>query len=54
MDQDKNDAPTGREALKELLDAALARWDAGFIVPRVIPSWIVFTPMIVHIGAIGD
>jgi hypothetical protein len=40
-----------RKALKELLDAALTRSDAGSIVPRVIPSETMFMLMLVHLKA---
>jgi hypothetical protein len=40
-----------RKALKELLDAALTRSDAGSIVPRVIPSETMFMLMLVHLQA---
>lgn len=38
-----------RKALKELLDAALTRSDAGSIVPRVIPSETMFMLMLIHL-----
>jgi len=38
-----------RKALKELLDAALTRSDAGPIVPRPIPSETMFMLMLVHL-----
>jgi len=40
-----------RKALRELLDAALTRSDAGSIVPRVIPSETMFMLMPVHLQA---
>jgi hypothetical protein len=40
-----------RKALKELLDAALTRSDAGSIVPRVIPSETMFMLMLIHLKA---
>jgi hypothetical protein len=40
-----------RKALKELLDAALTRSDAGSIVPRPIPSETMFMLMLVHLKA---
>jgi len=40
-----------RKALKELLDVALTRSDAGSIVPRVIPSETMFMLMLVHLKA---
>ena len=43
-----------RRALKELLDAALTRSDAGSIVPRVIPSETMFMLMLVHLKARVD
>jgi len=43
-----------RKALKELLDAALARSDAGSIVPRVIPSETLFILMLVYLKARVD
>jgi hypothetical protein len=43
-----------RKALKELLDAALTRSDAGSIVPRVIPSETMFMLMLVHLKARVD
>jgi hypothetical protein len=39
-----------RKALKELLDAAPARSDAGFIVPRPLPSETMF--MLMHLKAV--
>jgi hypothetical protein len=43
-----------RKALKELLDAALTRSDAGLIVPRPIPSETMFMLMLVHLQAKVD
>jgi len=43
-----------RKALKELLDAALTRSDAGSIVPRVIPSETMFMLILVHLKARVD
>jgi hypothetical protein len=43
--------PEERKALKELLDAALIRSDAGSIVPRPIPSETMFMLMLVDIEA---
>jgi hypothetical protein len=43
--------PEERTALKELLDAALTRSDAGSIVPRVIPSETMFMLMLIHLKA---
>lgn len=43
--------PEERKALKELLDAALTRSDAGSIVPRPIPSETLFMLMLVHLKA---
>lgn len=43
--------PEERKALKELLDAALTRSDAGSIVPRPIPSETMFMLMLVHLKA---
>ena len=43
--------PEERKALKELLDAALTRSDAGSIVPRVIPSETMFMLMLVCLKA---
>jgi len=40
-----------RRALKELLDAAVTRSDAGSIVPRPIPSETMFMLMLVHLKA---
>ena len=40
-----------KKALRELLDAALTRSDAGSIVPRVIPSETMFMLMLVHLQA---
>jgi len=40
-----------RRALKELLDAALIRSDAGSIVPRPLPSETMFMLMLVHLQA---
>ena len=40
-----------RMALKELLDAALTRSDAGSIVPRLIPSETMFMLMLIHLKA---
>jgi len=40
-----------RKALKELLDAALMRSDAGSIVPRPIPSETLFMLMLIHLKA---
>ena len=40
-----------RKALKELLDVALTRSDAGSIVPRVIPSETMFMLMLIHLKA---
>jgi hypothetical protein len=40
-----------RKALKELLDAALTRSDAGSIVPRPLPSETMFMLMLVHLKA---
>jgi hypothetical protein len=37
-----------RKALKELLDAAITRSDAGSTVPRPLPSETVFMLMLVH------
>ena len=41
--------PEERKALRELLDAALTRPDAGSIVPRVIPSETMFMLMLIHL-----
>ena len=38
-----------RKALKELLDAALTRADAGSIVPRPLPSDTMLMLMLVHL-----
>jgi len=38
-----------RRALRELLDAALQRSDAGSIVPRPIPSETMFMLMLIHL-----
>jgi len=38
-----------RKALKELLDVAMTRSDAGSIVPRPIPSETMFMLMLVHL-----
>jgi len=38
-----------KKALRELLDAALTRSDAGSMVPRVIPSETMFMLMLVHL-----
>jgi len=43
--------PEERKALKELLDEALQRFDAGSIVPRPIPSETMFMLMLVHLEA---
>jgi len=40
-----------REALKELLDAALARSVVGSMVPRPLPSETMFMLMPVRLGA---
>jgi hypothetical protein len=40
-----------RKALRELLDAALQRSDAGSIVPRPLPSETMFMLMLVHLSA---
>jgi hypothetical protein len=40
-----------RKALRELLDAALQRSDAGSIVPRSLPSETMFMLMFVHLRA---
>ena len=40
-----------RKALKELLDAAVTRSDAGSIVPRPLPSETMFMLMLVHLKA---
>jgi hypothetical protein len=40
-----------KKALKELLDAALTRSDAGSIVPRVTPSETMFMLMLIHLKA---
>jgi len=40
-----------RKALKELLDAAVTRSDAGSIVPRPLPSETMFMLMLVHLQA---
>ena len=40
-----------RKALRELLDAALTRSDAGSIVPRPLPSETMFMLMLVHLEA---
>jgi len=40
-----------RKALKELLDAAVTRSDAGSIVPRPLPSETMFKLMLVHLEA---
>ena len=40
-----------RRALRELLDAALQRSDAGSIVPRPIPSETMFMLMLIHLEA---
>jgi len=38
-----------RKALKELLDAAVTRSDAGSIVPRPLPSETMFMLMLVYL-----
>jgi len=38
-----------RRALKELLDAAVTRSDAGSIVPRPLPSETMFMLMLIHL-----
>ena len=38
-----------RKALKELLDAALTRADAGSIAPRPHPSETMFMPMLIQL-----
>lgn len=38
-----------RKALKELLDAAVTRSDAGSIVPRPLPSETMFMLMAIHL-----
>jgi hypothetical protein len=43
-----------KKALKELLDAALIRSDAGSIVPRPLPSETMFMLMLVHLKARVD
>jgi len=43
-----------RKALKELLDSALTRSDAGSIVPRPLPSETMFMLMLVHLKARVD
>jgi len=43
--------PEERKALKELLDVALTRSDAGSTVPRVIPSEALFMLMLIHLKA---
>ena len=43
--------PEERKALKELLDTAVTRSDAGSIVPRPLPSETVFMLMLVHLKA---
>jgi hypothetical protein len=43
-----------KKALKELLDAALTRSDAGSIVPRPLPSETMFMLMLVHLKARVD
>jgi hypothetical protein len=43
--------PEERKALKELLDAAVTRSDAGSIVPRPLPSETMFMLMLVHLKA---
>jgi len=43
-----------RKALKELLDAAVTRSDAGSIVPRPLPSETMFMLMLVHLRAKFD
>jgi len=40
-----------RRALKELLDVAQTRSDAGSIVPRPLPSETMFMLMLVHLKA---
>ena len=40
-----------RKALKELLDVAQTRSDAGSIVPRPLPSETMFMLMLVHLKA---
>jgi hypothetical protein len=40
-----------RKALKELLDAAVTRSDAGSIVPRPLPSETMFMLMLVNMKA---
>jgi hypothetical protein len=40
-----------REALKELLEAAITRSDAGSIVPRPLPSETRFMLMLIHIDS---
>jgi len=46
--------PEERKALKELLDAALTRSDAGSIVPKAIPSETLFMLMLIHLKARVD
>jgi hypothetical protein len=43
-----------RKALKELLDVAMTRSDAGSIVPRPLPSETMFMLMLVHLKARVD
>lgn len=43
-----------RRALKELLDVAQTRSDAGSIVPRPLPSETMFMLMLVHLKARVD
>ena len=40
-----------RKALRELLDAALTKSDAGSIVPRPLPSETMFMLMLIHLDA---
>jgi hypothetical protein len=40
-----------RKALKELLDAAVTRSDAGSIVPRPLPTEMMFMLMLVNMKA---
>jgi len=40
-----------RKALRDLLDAAVQRSDAGSIVPRPLPSETMFMLMLVHLKA---
>ena len=50
MDEDEGHATIReRKALKELLDPALSRSDAGSIVPRPLPSETMFMLMLVHL-----